>query len=469
MSLLLQALQKASKDRDNNTDNAPVDGAAADDDLTLEPLPEPRLNDESVPANDRVADPTPTPDDAADVMRANEVPSYTALDWAREHYMLTFLAGAVLFAIVYGLYVYVQISNPGWLRSTPVPVSVPVQTVISPLPAPVDESPRISGLPAVAETAEPPGEASTMLTDASGDSAEPTGRPVSTASSTAPRNTAPGNIAPRTGAVAPTAQGSPRVKRPALSAAQSTTTVRANSSSDVSSRLDSEGIEIIEIPVGPSVAALPDRAATANRANIEVQAQDGAFSQIDPVLMMAYEALQLGQYDKAGTLYSEVLSRNPDNIDAMLGLAAIAWKQDRPTVASRYYGRVLEMEPRNTHAQAGLIAILGNADPIAAETKLKQLIDREPSGFLYFTLGNLYAERRLWSQAQRAYFQAHQLQPENSDYAFNLAVGLEHLGQARPALDYYRKALDLSFRSGRANFDQTLAIERVGQLSARVE
>jgi tetratricopeptide (TPR) repeat protein len=179
--------------------------------------------------------------------------------------------------------------------------------------------------------------------------------------------------------------------------------------------------------------------------------------------------LQLGQYDKAGSLYSQVLSRDPDNIDAMLGLAAIAWKQGRPAVASQYYGRVLEMEPRNTHAQAGLIAILGNADPIAAETKLKQLIDREPSGFLYFTLGNLYAERSLWSQAQRAYFQAYQLQPDNSDYAFNLAVGLEHLGQGRPALDYYRKALDLSFRSGRANFDQKLAIERVGQLSARVE
>ncbi len=460
MSLLLQALQKASKDRDNNTDNAPVDGAAADDDLTLEPLPEPRLNDESVPANDRVADPTPTPDDAADVMRANEVPSYTALDWAREHYMLTFLAGAVLFAIVYGLYVYVQISNPGWLRSTPVPVSVPVQTVISPLPAPVDESPRISGLPAAADTIDPPGEASTMLADSRGDTDE----------QTAPKSNGAASTAPRTGAVAPAAQGSQQDKRPALSAAQpTTTTVRANSSRNVSARLDSEGIEVIEIPVGPNVAALPDRAATANRANIEVQAQDGAFSQIDPVLMMAYEALQLGQYDKAGTLYSEVLSRNPDNIDAMLGLAAIAWKQDRPTVASRYYGRVLEMEPRNTHAQAGLIAILGNADPIAAETKLKQLIDREPSGFLYFTLGNLYAERSLWSQAQRAYFQAHQLQPENSDYAFNLAVGLEHLGQARPALDYYRKALDLSFRSGRANFDQTLAIERVGQLSARVE
>jgi tetratricopeptide (TPR) repeat protein len=97
------------------------------------------------------------------------------------------------------------------------------------------------------------------------------------------------------------------------------------------------------------------------------------------------------------------------------------------------------------------------------------LIAREPSAFLYFTLGNLYADQGQWPGAEQAYFQAYQLQPDNSDYAFNLAVGLEHIGQIRPALDYYRKALDLSFRKGRANFDQNLVIQRVGQLSVRVE
>lgn len=187
------------------------------------------------------------------------------------------------------------------------------------------------------------------------------------------------------------------------------------------------------------------------------------------MLLLAYEAMQKGDYEKAGTLYGQVLALEPDSIDALLGLAAIAWKQGRNGDASRYYGRVLELEPRNSYAQAGLIALLGNAEPVAAESKLKQLIGREPSGFLYFTLGNLYAEQGKWSRAQHAYFQAYQFEPDNSDYAFNLAVGLEHLGQTRSALQYYRLALDLSFAKGRANFDQGLAIERVGQLSARVD
>jgi tetratricopeptide (TPR) repeat protein len=156
-------------------------------------------------------------------------------------------------------------------------------------------------------------------------------------------------------------------------------------------------------------------------------------------------------------------------VDGLLGLGAIALKERRSDDAGHYFSRVLEAEPRNAHAQAGLITLIGRADPLAAESRLKLLLAREPSAYVYFTLGNLYAEQGQWPAAQQAYFQAAQLQPDNPDYAFNLAVGLEHLGQPRLALDYYRKALDLSFRRGRANFDQNLAIQRVGQLSARVE
>src|SRR5581483_1334257 len=177
---------------------------------------------------------------------------------------------------------------------------------------------------------------------------------------------------------------------------------------------------------------------------------------------------QAGKYAQARTLYEGLLGNDPRNVDVLLGMAAISWKEGHTNEAAGYYSRVLEVEPRNARAQAGLIALMGSADPVAAESRLGQLISREPSGFLYFTLGNLYAEQGRWPAAQQAYFQAYQLTPDNPDYAFNLAVGLEHLGQTKLALDYYRKALDLSFKKGRANFDQNLAIERVGQLSARV-
>ena len=126
---------------------------------------------------------------------------------------------------------------------------------------------------------------------------------------------------------------------------------------------------------------------------------------------------------------------------------------------------MLELEPRNAAAQAGLIGILGRADPQAAETRIKQLIGREPStGFLQFALGIAYIDQKRWPDAQQAFFQAHQLQPENPDYAYNLAVALEHIGQPKAALDFYRRAVQLATAKGRADFSVTTAEERIGKL-----
>ncbi|MGD2138782.1 MAG: tetratricopeptide repeat protein [Burkholderiales bacterium] len=460
MSLLLQALQKAARNRDDNTDNSSVSNDERDD-LSLEPLAEPQLAEQTRSGNEDNGAPVSSPDDAADVMRASEPQRYTAIDWARDHYMLTFLSGAALFAILYGLYVYIQISSPGMFRSTPAPASAPVMATAMPAPTQKTDTelPRISGLPDATATAPSDDMQQGQVVPDNSEVASP----VKEAATPTAR---PARTSPTPVAASP--KPSSPVKRTTATAAQRAPSKPA-SARGISTKIDKDGVEVVEIPLGPRVAAISEGTQPPANEGIAVRAEDPVYSRIDPVLMMAYEALQRGDYEKATVLYSEVLSRMPESTDAMLGLGAIAWKQGRPGVASQYYGRVLEVEPRNTHAQAGLIAILGNADPVAAETRLKQLIDREPSGFLYFTLGNLYAQRNLWAQAQQAYFRAFQLQPGNSDYAFNLAVGLEHLGKERPALDYYRKALDLSFKNGRANFDQELAIERVGQLSARVE
>lgn len=463
MSLLLQALQKAAKNRDEATGKTPVSEEDSDR-LTLQPLAEPQLREDAAAKDETESDTSSSPEDAAGVMRASELPGYSAIDWARDHYMLTFVAGAALFAILYGLYVYVQISSPGMFRSTPPPATTPIQASATPAPAQMPTAPaaaasgqpHISGLPDDATPAEKLGSRQLAVAD-KGDMAA---TPVSEPKTIEHKRTAP--------AVAMAAK-QPAHTKPAAIAAKPTPQQRPVSSRDASARIDKDGVEVVEIPLGPSVTPVAKEAQAPAKKDLTVQAENPAYSKIDPVLMLAYEALQRGDYEKATVLYSEVLSRTPDSIDAMLGLAAIAWKQGRPTVASQYYGRVLEVEPRNTHAQAGLIAILGNVDPVAGEARLQQLIDRDPSGFLYFTLGNLYAQQNLWSQAQQAYFRALQFQPDNADYAYNLAVGLEHLGKTRHALEYYRKALDLSFKNGRANFDQKLAIERVGQLSARVD
>jgi Tfp pilus assembly protein PilF len=225
----------------------------------------------------------------------------------------------------------------------------------------------------------------------------------------------------------------------------------------------SDSIETVTVP--SSHARVSADAKPAN--DIAVRRDAAGVVPVSPMLMQAYETLQAGDTAAAKTLYENVLITDPRNVDALLGVAAIAKSEGRFDDTNRLYQRVLDLEPRNSYAQAGLISIIGGADLAASESRLKQLIARDPSAFLYFSLGNLYAEQSQWPSAQQAYFQAYQMQPDNPDYAFNLAIGLDHIGQSRLALDYYRKALDLSFKKGHASFDQSLVIQRVGQLSTR--
>jgi hypothetical protein len=58
------------------------------------------------------------------------------------------------------------------------------------------------------------------------------------------------------------------------------------------------------------------------------------------------------------------------------------------------------------------------------------------------------------------------MEPSNPDYAFNLAVGLEHLGQRGIAAGYYRQALELARLRGHAGFDQVQVAGRLARLEA---
>ena len=111
------------------------------------------------------------------------------------------------------------------------------------------------------------------------------------------------------------------------------------------------------------------------------------------------------------------------------------WRPSRRSAATRSRRSAstsarCELEPRNAVAQAGLIAIIGQADPQMSETRLKQLIAREPSAFLYFSLGNLYARQTSGPAHRPPISRPIRLQPDNPDYAYNLAIGLEHLEPA---------------------------------------
>lgn len=185
---------------------------------------------------------------------------------------------------------------------------------------------------------------------------------------------------------------------------------------------------------------------------------------ITPLLQEAYDAYRRGDYETARQKYQAVLRQDARNHDALLGMAAIAQQQGQDSVAAEYYGRLLELDPRDPAAQAGTSA-MDKENSSSKESRLKQLLEQQPqSAALHFALGNLYAEQSRWAESQQAYFNAYSLQPDAAQYALNLAVSLDHLGQSKLAAQYYQRALQLD--GANVSFDHAQAEQRLNALKA---
>jgi len=188
--------------------------------------------------------------------------------------------------------------------------------------------------------------------------------------------------------------------------------------------------------------------------------------QIDPRVESAYGAYQEGKLEIAREGYQAALRDEPASRDALLGLAAVEMRSQRYEAAEAHYRRLLQANPRDPHAQAGMLALRSEQlDPVLAESRVKSLLASDPEAtVLYFTLGNQYAQQERWAEAQQAYFKALAADPENADFAYNLAVSLDHLRQPKLALEHYRRALALAQHRS-ASFDAEAARRRVQDLS----
>ena len=489
MSLLIKALEQAAKDRKTTsvepTQSVPVAVAAqsAASEPTLEPLPRSRSpsaeppREPAAPARNTTAPlaydtpgatrPAATASlaalanidaqqqraRAATVMQASGGTAQTMIAYFRGSPIMLLAAVGVIFGLGFGIYVYLQISNPGLFARQaaaprpPAPAPAPPQAAPQPLLEPA--------IPGVVATA--PG--------------EPTRAPEAAATS--------GSIAAPAAASAP-AVPSAQSPIPSKSVIGAATLEPQRESVQPRERVAEAARERGSVSPPPEapraaprtaqavLAAPAPEPAAASRERITVSSTS-AQPQLNPLLGQAYTLLQSGNTELARAVYTRLIQMEPLNIDGLLGLAYIAALDNRSDDAMKLYLRILQLNPRHALAQAALIGLMGRADPVASETRLKDLIAREPSAFLHFVLGNLYSDQLQWAPAQQSYFQAHHLEPDNPDYAYNLAVGLDHLRQTKLALSFYRRAEQLATAKAHANFNLSHARERIRALSSQLE
>jgi len=198
---------------------------------------------------------------------------------------------------------------------------------------------------------------------------------------------------------------------------------------------------------------------------------------VDPTLLAAYQAYSRGDDAAAQKQYRQVLQSDIRNVDALLGMAAIAVRQSRYADANGWYQKVLEIEPRNSTALSAIAnsqistesAASATADNAGTESRIKSMLAQQPEAAnLHAALGNLYAAQNQWPLAQMAYFNASRYAPNSADYAFNLAISLDQLGKPGLALAQYQRALALLNNSGDANSPGASNLDKA-QLEARIQ
>ena len=225
---------------------------------------------------------------------------------------------------------------------------------------------------------------------------------------------------------------------------------------------------VVQIPPQPTVrpAEVPRIPAPPPRQAAPEIAASRPVPQIHPGIASGYAAYVAGDLTAARSEYEKALKDEPSSRDALLGLAALDVRSGRFENAEAAYLRLLSADPRDAHALAALIALrAGRGDAVNAESRVKSMLAEAPSAHvLNFTLGNQFAQQGRWAEAQQEYFKAFTAEPDNADFAYNLAVSLDHLRQPKLALDYYQRALSLAKARG-ARFDLAAAESRVAQLS----
>ncbi len=191
-------------------------------------------------------------------------------------------------------------------------------------------------------------------------------------------------------------------------------------------------------------------------------------NKVDPVgalLDDAWLSYDNGQYESAKKMYAKVLSIEENNRDALLGLGAISVLQKDNVRARSIYLTLLELDPRDPIATAAISGLHSNAGSLDSDEDylLSMLQKNSEAPHLNFSLANIYAQKNKWSSAQQYYFKAWQLDSDNADYIFNLAVSLDQLDKSQQAIKFYKNSL-LKAKNKQVRFSREAAQKRINEL-----
>ena len=158
-----------------------------------------------------------------------------------------------------------------------------------------------------------------------------------------------------------------------------------------------------------------------------------------------YNALVRGDHEMALGFYERTLQQEPRSVLAQLGRGAALQKMGRSDEARVSYERVLKLDPSNREALTNLTAIVAEREPGEAIKRLQEL-EREYPSFspIKAQMGLVYAKMGSFEPALDYLRRAVNLTPDAPMYQYNLALVLDRLDRHDQAVVSYERVLALA-------------------------
>ncbi len=174
---------------------------------------------------------------------------------------------------------------------------------------------------------------------------------------------------------------------------------------------------------------------------------------ISDVLAIALQHHQAGNLPQAEQLYQQILQQQPDHVDAIHLLGAIAYQSGNRAQAIALYRQALNINPNLAlvHSNLGIVLRL-QGDYEQTIYHYQQAITLQPnSAQFHYNLGLVRQEQGNLETAQVYYEKAIALNPNYPEAYHNLGLILNQIGQLEASRTCYQQAITLKSDFGEAH------------------
>lgn len=163
----------------------------------------------------------------------------------------------------------------------------------------------------------------------------------------------------------------------------------------------------------------------------------------------AYEALNAGQYEGAMAFFKQILATEPQNSDALFGLAYCYQQTGQFTQARNLYLDVLKVNNKHRGALNNFLMVLTKENPNEALRQLKILEKNNPEyERIPAQIAMTYSELGEYENAAKYMSRAAVKAPDKLAYRHYLALLMQQLGHYEIAEELYRQIFSLHRSKG---------------------